>query len=315
MKSISNKDDDLLSQFDNINEIDIPILERLADLPPQFRSTPHQKMLIDKHTDANKGKVKGYLYLEGIFGFCKTFKKVTKNLGFHLTFKTNDLLNIIYSSMADDINVTIHNLYLYVPNLIPNVETHVMFNEATQNDFKTTFDEWYAERRIISDTITQLDSGTSQHVNSPKYLFGAHQTRIRADTANKSNNIAIFDDLNLQKYYIEIDSVRYPRDSVLVNYEQNDYIEQYKDLKLFFKEYIGEELMSPFISYPDMKTKYPIEIIDLRHQTDPISAKKIQLFLEYSADPENARFYLILIRRREIELISDGNKLNEIKVI
>ena len=31
-----------------------------------------------------------------------------------------------------------------------------------------------------------------------------------------------------------------------MNYEQNDYIEQYKDLKLFFKEYIGEQVISPF---------------------------------------------------------------------
>ena len=317
MKSISNKDGDLLSQFDNINENDIPVVERLADLQPQIRDSPHQKMLINNHTDANKGKIKGYIYiyLEDIFGFCKTFKKVTKNLGFHLTFKTNDLQNIIYSSMADDINVTINNLYLYVPNLIPSVETQVMFNEATQNNYKISFDEWYTERRIISDTITQLDIGTSQHVNSPKYLIGAHQTRIRADTANKNNNIAIFDNLNLQKYYVEIDSVRYPRDSVLVNFEENDYIEPYKDLKLFFKEYIGEELMSPFISYPDMKTKYPIQIIDLRHQPDHITPKIIQLFQECTADPENAKFYLIVIRRREIELISDGNKLIEVKVI
>ena len=41
--------------------------ERLADLPPQIRSTPHQKMLIENHTDANKGKIKGYyLYLEDV---------------------------------------------------------------------------------------------------------------------------------------------------------------------------------------------------------------------------------------------------------
>ena len=315
MRAISNKDGDLLSQFDNINENDMPVLEQLADLPVQIRDTPHQKMLINNHTDANKGKIKGYLYLEDIFGFCKTFKKVTKNLGFHITFKTNHLQNIIYSSMVDDINVTNNNLYLYVPNLIPSVETQVMFNEATQNNYKISFDEWYTERRIISDTITQMDIGTSQDVNSPKYLIDAHQTRIRADTANKNNNIAIFDNLNLQKYYVEIDSVRYPQDSVLVNYEQNDYIEPYKDLKLFFKEYIREELMSPFISYPDMKTKYPFQIIDLRHQPDHITPKKIQPFQEYTADPENAKFYLIVIRRREMELISDGNKLIEVKVI
>ena len=125
----------------------------------------------------------------------------------------------------------------------------------------------------------------------------------------------MFDNLDLRKYYIEIDGQRYPRDSYLMNYEQNDYIEQYKEIKLFFKEYIGEQLMSPFISYPDMKTKYPIEIRDLGHQVDHITPKKIQIFLENGGDPENARFFLILIRRREEELISDGNKLSEIKII
>ena len=61
MKSISNEDGDLLSQFDNINEHDIPIIERLAALPPKIRSTPHQKKSINNHADAIKGKIKGYL--------------------------------------------------------------------------------------------------------------------------------------------------------------------------------------------------------------------------------------------------------------
>ena len=315
MRAISNKDGDLISQFDDIKENDNPILEKLGDLPPQIIDTHHQQLLINNHTDANKGKIKGYLYLEDIFGFCKTFKKVTKNLGFHLTFKTIDLHNITYSSMADDINVTISNLYLYEPNLIPSVETQVMFNEATQNNYKISYDEYFTERRLISDQITLLDIGSSQNVQSPKYLIGAHQTRARADTAKKNNKIAIFDHLNLKKYYVESDGIRYPRDSVLVNYEQNDFIDQYRDIKLFFKEYIGEELMTPFISYTDMKAKYLIEVIDLRHQSDHITPKKVQLFMEDDADPENARFYLILIRRREIELISDGIKLIEVKVI
>ena len=84
---------------------------------------------------------------------------------------------------------------------------------------------------------------------------------------------------------------------------------------MFFIEYIGEPLLNPFISYPDMETEYPIGIIDLRHQADHITPKKIQLFQENAADPDNARLFLILIRRREIELISDGNKLFEVKVI
>ena len=50
-------------------------------------------------------------------------------------FTTNDPQIINYTSMADDINVTINTLYLFVPILIPSVETQVMFNEATQNTY------------------------------------------------------------------------------------------------------------------------------------------------------------------------------------
>ena len=114
---------------------------------------------------------------------------------------------------------------------------------------------------------------------------------------------------------MEIDSIRYLGDCLLINYERNDCIKHYKDIKLFFKEYIGEPILNPFISYPDMKTKYPIEIIDLGHQLDYIPPKKIQLFQGYGADGDNARLFLILILRREMELISDGNKLIEGKVV
>ena len=61
MRVISIEDSDLLSQFDKFIEIDIPILERLANLPPQIRDTLHQKMILNNHTDANKGEIKGYL--------------------------------------------------------------------------------------------------------------------------------------------------------------------------------------------------------------------------------------------------------------
>ena len=136
MKLTSNKNDDILSQFGNNNENDFPILERLADFSPQIRDTLQQKVEINNHTDVNKGARKGYLFLEDIFGFCKSFEKVTKNLGFHFMLKTNNLEVIIYTSVADDINVTFNNLYLYIPNLIPSVETQLIFNEATQNKNK-----------------------------------------------------------------------------------------------------------------------------------------------------------------------------------
>ena len=185
MRVITNKDGDLLSQFDNNNENDIPVFEKLADLPPQIRPKPHQKMLLNNHTDAKKSKIKEHLYLEDIFGFCKSFGKLTKNLGFHLVLKTADLQDIIYTSMTDDINVTINNLYLFLPNLLPSGETQIMFKEATQNNYKISYEENFTERRVLSDFLVQHDKGSAEEVKSPKYLISAHQTKDRIVTPKK----------------------------------------------------------------------------------------------------------------------------------
>ena len=59
--------------------------------------------------------------------------------------------------MADDINVTINKLYLFVPNLITSVETQLMFNEATEIKYMVSLDKCYTERRRIKDMIAQQD--------------------------------------------------------------------------------------------------------------------------------------------------------------
>ena len=64
-----------------------------------------------------------------------------------------------------------------------------------------------------------------------------------------------------------------------------------------------------------MKANYSIGIIDLRHHPDYKTPKKIQLFQEYGTDHDNGTIFLILTSRIEIELISDGNKLIEVKVV
>ena len=90
--------------------------------------------------------------------------------------------------------------------------------------------------------------------------------------------------------------MQFPRDSVLINYGEKDNTDQNRYLKLFYKDYVGEELMNPFTSYPDMKNEYPFQVIGLRFQADHITPEKIQLFEEYRNDPANARIFVIKIR-------------------
>ena len=121
---------------------------------------------------------------------------------------------------------------------------------------------------------------------------------------NKANNITTFDHVDVKKHLCEIDGFRYPKDGVLTNFSQNDYLNQFRDLNLFYKNYFGEEFMKRE-SYKDMKNKYPIHKIDLRHQVDNITPEVFQLFEEYKIAPvySNIRLYVILIRHRQIEMV------------
>ena len=101
----------------------------------------------------------------------------------------------------------------------------------------------------------------------------------------------------------------------MINYEEKNYLGPYRNLKFFYKEYVGEQLLSPIISYDKMKTYYPIQITDLRFEVDHISPKKIRRFGEYDGNPTNTILYIIVIKHREIKTISDGNKIISVEVV
>ena len=149
--------------------------------------------------------------------------------------KTNDLQDIFYTTMADDIILTISKFYLFIPNLLPSVVTQLTLNEAAKNNYHISFVEFYTERRVILDIIVQADIVSTQQVSSPKYLKCAQQTPDRINVPNKNKNNAIFDKVDLRKYNVELDGQRYPRETLLMNYEEKDYFEQNKDLKKIFR--------------------------------------------------------------------------------
>ena len=107
-----------------------------------------------------------------MFRFCRTFKEDTKNLGFHITFKPADLQDIINSTCAIDIMVSINTLYLFVCKIILSAETQALSNESNKNNYTISFGSKYGERRVvIIDLKFQLDFGSAQNFNSPKHFI------------------------------------------------------------------------------------------------------------------------------------------------
>ena len=92
---------------------------------------------------------------------------------------------------------------------------------------------------------------TSTH---QKCLLVALQLAARSGRADKANNFAIFDNVDVKQYYCWIDGIKYPRDSIHVHYAKNNCLDQYGYLKGYYKNYVGAPLLDPIISFVNMKS-------------------------------------------------------------
>ena len=130
-----------------------------------------------------------------------------------------------------------------------------MFKESIMKIYTIAFDSWYTERKTSNDgRELQVELGSAQQIISPKYLIGVFQTQKRIGVPNKANNISIFDTNHVTKFLLKsMELVTLPRDGLSTNFEENSFLDHYKDLKLFYRDYVGEQLLNPYKSYTDRK--------------------------------------------------------------
>ena len=232
--------------------------------------------------------------------------------------------DVLHTNLGDNyVNVTIYSLSLFIPQIISSPEIQYIFNETVSTKVTLGFEFWTTDRTPV-DTARefQIDISSASNIKSPLYLIAAHQKTQRPDPTNPAVNLCnnrfknfIFDHVGVREILFRNRGRTLPKNPVLVNYEENNYLDQYRDLKLFFKEYFGDQLRSPITSYDKMKNYYPIQIIDLRYQVDLLIPKKNRLFEEYDDNPTKTNLYIILTKHREIKMISDGNKITGIEIV
>ena len=159
MRLITQKNGDLSTYFDIIEENE-----------GRIDNSSLKQILINDHTADNRGIVRNHLLLEYLFGLCKSFKKTTKGLGFELDLRTsNKKRDVLYTNLGDEIvNVTISNISLFVPQIIPSHETQVNFNETISNSFTLSDEFWTTDRKPVDTSKEfQIDISSASTINSP----------------------------------------------------------------------------------------------------------------------------------------------------
>ena len=130
-----------------------------------------------------------------------------------------DIRDPIYTTFGVDINITINKLYLKVSISIPDPGTQPKFNKSIKSSFTPTFDSWTNDKRMVgTGQEYQLDVAWYSDNNLLNILVAAHQTAAKSVRANKAKNIAIFEHLNVRRYFVKIDGRNYPIDPSDLDY-------------------------------------------------------------------------------------------------
>ena len=132
-----------------------------------------------------------------MFGFCKTFQKTNKIIDWEPTFKQADLQDIIFTTYANPINVTVDNLYLHIPIFVPSAKTKALVIESIQNSWTLVYLIWFLvdwRKKFNSALDFQVGIGSAQLVKNPKFLIAIYLLAAGIDAPNKANNIALFED-------------------------------------------------------------------------------------------------------------------------
>ena len=119
MRLVAQKEGDLSSYSDIYDESEVGT--NISSL---------KQILIDDHVEANSGVVGCHLPLKSIFRFARSFKKITKSIGF------DTILGKI------DVIVTINSNSLYITTLIPQTKTLVLFNETITKPYTLSNEPW-----------------------------------------------------------------------------------------------------------------------------------------------------------------------------
>ena len=144
-----------------------------------------------------------------------------------------------------------------------------------KNSFNLSFEPLTTDRRVVSTSSDyQFHIGSSVKVNSLQNLKAAYQSAAISGLGNRAINVSVFERVDVRKRFGKINNVRYPEGAVNVNYATME-SRSIERLYLFYEEYAKEPLLKPSITYTNMKTFYPIQVIDQKFEVDNVIPKTI----------------------------------------
>ena len=266
-----------------------------------------------------KGKYHIRIYVKDIFGFAEHQEKGTYGLGYKLTL-TRNTDNAVLNKDNAVVNgrVKINSLDWYVPHCSPNLEEYNKLMNQIKKNTPTLLH--YPERSVFmkevnTQNLWTFEIGTQEGINVPIWIFVAFQQNDRQNDQNL-NNDTFYRPLVTSAQCI-IGTEKYPDNSILLNYNDDDSSQGYGQIKEAFKALTKNNLLQPYISEHDFRSSndghnigYNIHVFDIRYQKHFESSQPTKVEFKFDGVvPTGIYCYALVLTNRLVSISSDGQRM------
>ena len=249
-----------------------------------------------------------------IFGFAE-YKKVIYGQKHTLKLTRGADTQAIYRAHGvPDGKVDITSISWHIPQI--HLSPEYLAGMRSLVEQKLTIPISFRARSVEQITSSQTQNFTwrlslTGGVEKPRYIIIAFQTD-KSD--NQEQNPAVFDNLQLIKSYVTLNSERFPTSDIITNFNTNDYVKLYDLFDNFKKKYYGIDSLvgGTQVSFPAFKTLFPLLVFDVRHQNKRLKTgvTDMQVKLFFGANvPANTNAYGCIISDRFFKMSSDGKNM------
>ena len=157
--------------------------------------------------------------------------------------------------------------------------------------------------------------GTQEGINAPICIFACFQQMDRQNSQNLNNDT--FYRFPVTSAHVVIGTERYPDNSLLLDYNDDNYSQGYGQIKEAFKALTQDDILQPYLSEHDFRSSndgdnigYIIHSFDIRYQKNYESAQPMKAVNKfYEVIPAGVYGYALVLTNRLVSISSDGQRM------
>ena len=222
-----------------------------------------------------KGKYHMRFYLKDLFGFAEHQEKATCGLGCKLTKTRNSDNAVLNKANATAIGkIKTNSIKGYVPHYTASLKEQGIIMKQITDRIPTELR--YVERSVFmkevkTQNLWSSELGTHEKMNVPIWIIVGFRRRDRQDSQKLASDT--FCRLPITSAQCIIATEKYPDSAILLNYDDDDYIECYGLIKEASKALTKDDILERYIAEHDFRTSnhgnvigYNLYVFDIRYQ-------------------------------------------------